>query len=857
MIAGGDSRCATCSHQSGERFILPDGGGSSQILLVGDSPWKDEVASGKPFSGAAGRLLDRILSLMPGGGLRRADLTIANTIWCRPPHLGWMDRPFPEAVKAIEHCRPHLDQLIQERKPRAIVPMGNVALRRVCGVSGIEENAGYVLSSAYGTPCIPTFHPSYLQRGKLNLIPVVLWALTRATQIAQGVFKPTTYDLLIDPHPDALRSYVASAGARIGTLFIDIETHESSSLDEEDLEEKGASYTIIRAGFSIRKGTACSFPWVEPYISIMREALERADEVVEHADNHYDTKRLRAAGMPVPHRIVSSMWAWHWLQSDLPKGLGKIAPFWYAGPPWKHLNIAEPGYYNALDNAIGMDCYIGTREALVAQGRWAAFEKHCIDTDPILADMGRKGLCIDRAYQTAFMAQLEAERDVEDVKIQALVPDSIKLIKRWKRPPKDMVGVMEISVPIAVPLDTSIQALVDGIEPKKRKILPYRYQRRLPFNQNSWQQIQTLAAHLGIKLPKRESIKESDEEALATDQKTLKKYVKQYPVFGHILEYRKRDKLLSTYRWKLDINDRVHYQLSFWPSTWRLGCRAYNLQTIPKRSDLAKSFRRMIVASPGCKLVEGDAAAIEALLVGYFANSPRYMRLAKAGVHGWLTSSLHGEHIPIDLPFDELSKRCKGAKSKWPGDYEKCKMVVHLSAYLGTPRRIHEEHSELFPTEREARDLQNFLLQSEPWQDVKAWQKKTVEIAHANKALENGFGLRHRFYTLYAWNVRRQVWEFGEDAKRAVAFVPQSAAAAIQRLVVHRLLTAMPEARGWLCLLVHDAVIADVPDQRVDEYCKALHQAMTAPIAELGGLSVGTELKTGVNLADMTEWVYR
>lgn len=871
--------CVDCLHSPlGQRFIGPDGAGSSGIMLIGDSPWVDEIAAGRPFAGAAGRTLDRILSLMPGGGMSRADLTVTNTIWCKPPYLRWMDKPHRDAVVAIEHCRPNLDELIEARRPRVLVPMGNVALRRVCGLSGIEERAGYVLPTPYGIPAVPTYHPSYIQRGKQSLVPVVLWALQRAAQIAAATYVPSVYTLLVDPPAEDLRRYLDSPGRTIPSLFVDIETPESAALDEEDLEEEGPSYTIVRAGFSVRQGTACSFPWEEPYISIMRDALARSDEVVEHADNHYDTRRLRAAGMPIPARVVSSMWAWHWLQSDLRKGLGAIAPFFYAGPPWKHLSAAEPGRYNALDNAIGNDCYIGTKAALVAQGRWNAFNQHCVDFDPVLQSMGRKGLRINRAYQTAFMAQLEAEWDLSNAELQALVPDHIKPRHQWKRAPKDMTGVVELPLPspeqqailaaagdklgalladLASQPDTgagrseqdgSSQHIVESAH-KRLTSAPYRYERIEPFNPDSWPQVTALAKHLGIKLPPRESSKESDEEALATDKKTLGKYAKKYPAIACILKCRERWKLISTYKWKLDDDDRVHYTLGYHPSTWRLSCRNANLQTIPKRSDLAHLFRRMITATPGHKIVEGDAAAIEAVLVGHFAGSVRYMRLAKSGVHGWLTSALHGNMIPLQLPDTELTTLCRAAKKLWPEDYEKMKRVVHLSNYLGTKRRIHEEYPDDFPTEREAGKLQQFYLGSDAGLDVRAWQKATVERAHADKALENHFGLRHRFYSLYAWNARRSSWEFGDDAKRAVAFRPQSAAAAIQRIVVQRLLTIMPDARDWLCLLVHDSVIADVPDEHVARYCAALYEAMTSPISELEGLTIGCEILVGSNAA--------
>jgi len=277
-----------------------------------------------------------------------------------------MDKPHPDAVRAIEHCRPHLDNLIVDRQPKVIVPLGNVALRRICGVSGIDDNAGYVLPTPYGIPAVPTYHPSYVMRGKSKLTPLILWSLTKALSIARGTYKESNYELLIDPPIEVVRSYIASGmvGSRIPSLFGDIETPESANLDEEERTESGLSFSIIRVGFSVRSGSAVTFPWCEPYVGALRMALELADEFVEWADNNFDSKRLAAAGMPLPRRIVSGMWAWHWLQSDLPKGLGKVAPVFYSGPPWKNRSASDPGLYNALDVAIGRACYEGSKEAL-------------------------------------------------------------------------------------------------------------------------------------------------------------------------------------------------------------------------------------------------------------------------------------------------------------------------------------------------------------------------------------------------------------------------------------------------------------------------------------------------------------
>lgn len=436
--------CADCEHRDlGVRFIEPDGSGTSGILLVGDSPWTDEIAAGRNFAGAAGGVLNRQLNLVQ---IDRRDVSVANTIWCKPTRLAWMDRPerYRDANAAIEHCRPNLDDFIERARPKVIVPMGNVALRRICGVSNIESQAGYVLPTPYGVPAIPTYHPSFIMRGKQKLNAAVLFHLDRARSIADGTYSPTHYDLLLDPPISVGRAYLDSVGPHIPDLVVDIETPESDRLDEEDIEEAGASWTIIRAGFSVRKGSAISFPWQEPYIGLLQDALSRAEVMVEHADNHFDSRRLRHNGLTIPCPTVSSMWAWHFLESDLRKGLGLIAPFYYAGPPWKAQSQARPAFYNAMDNAVTMDVWCGVRDTLVRQGRWAAFTRHCMAMDEPLRVMGERGLLVDQGRQRAFMEKLEAEWDELNARLQTEVPDRLRPRKYWKRPPKSMEGVVEL-----------------------------------------------------------------------------------------------------------------------------------------------------------------------------------------------------------------------------------------------------------------------------------------------------------------------------------------------------------------------------------------------------------------------------
>jgi DNA polymerase family A len=392
-----------------------------------------------------------------------------------------------------------------------------------------------------------------------------------------------------------------------------------------------------------------------------------------------------------------------------------------------------------------------------------------------------------------------------------------------------------------------------AIKRLKRGTLPDRYMKVLDFNPDSTEQVADLAKHFRVKLPRRKD--SDDEDALSTEKKYLLKAAKKFPVFRLILECRERNRLLSTYNWRLDEQQRVHTTIGHHPSTWRKSSRDYNLQNIPKRSDLASAFRRMVVAPPGYVITECDSSAIEAVLVGYFARSQRYINLAKAGIHDWFNAVVHGEGFSPDLPFDKLRALCKAAKARYPKESrEVSKRTIHLTAYRGTPERMHDEYPDTFPTTAFARKHQNMLLATGPGEDLKAWWDATLKQAAHDRFLQTPFGARHRFFHIYTYDKRRQCYVLGDDAKRAIAFKPQNSASMIQDIFILALWASPLEP--WMRLPIHDSTLAVVPIERAQEAARAMHAIFTAPIPELDGLTIGAEIKqsgAGGNWADRTE----
>lgn len=133
-----------------------DGDPNSELMFIGEAPGFHEDKQGLPFVGAAGQLLDRMLSSI---GLDRSRCTICNVIKCRPP--GNRD-PMPDE---IESCRPYLLAQIEHIKPRVIVTLGNFATRFVLDRQVSISKVRGQRFTAYGATVIPTFHPAAVLHG--------------------------------------------------------------------------------------------------------------------------------------------------------------------------------------------------------------------------------------------------------------------------------------------------------------------------------------------------------------------------------------------------------------------------------------------------------------------------------------------------------------------------------------------------------------------------------------------------------------------------------------------------------------------------------------------------------------------
>ncbi|MDQ2853806.1 MAG: uracil-DNA glycosylase [Chloroflexota bacterium] len=150
-VAAEVSTCTRCPLHAGRTRTVPgEGNPISDVLLVGEGPGQREDATGRPFVGPAGQLLDELLHAI---GWAREHVFIANVVKCRPP--GNRD---PEAEE-IAACRPYLDRQEAALDPAVIVTLGRHSLRRYLPDARIGEVHGRLRRSG-GRFVYPMYHPA-------------------------------------------------------------------------------------------------------------------------------------------------------------------------------------------------------------------------------------------------------------------------------------------------------------------------------------------------------------------------------------------------------------------------------------------------------------------------------------------------------------------------------------------------------------------------------------------------------------------------------------------------------------------------------------------------------------------------
>lgn len=146
-------RCKLCEHR--RKIVFGEGSPHAKLAFVGEGPGAEEDATGRPFVGRAGQLLDKIIEAI---GLKREDVYIANIVKCRPP-----DNRVPERDE-VETCEPFLFRQLACIRPKVIVALGSPAFQCLLRTKESITRARGEFREWNGIKIMPTFHPAFLLR---------------------------------------------------------------------------------------------------------------------------------------------------------------------------------------------------------------------------------------------------------------------------------------------------------------------------------------------------------------------------------------------------------------------------------------------------------------------------------------------------------------------------------------------------------------------------------------------------------------------------------------------------------------------------------------------------------------------
>ncbi len=267
--------------------------------------------------------------------------------------------------------------------------------------------------------------------------------------------------------------------------------------------------------------------------------------------------------------------------------------------------------------------------------RWGAVLRHELESRGETAPgPARLGLA---------MAQLFEQRMEKD--------GLLELFRRLEMPLLPVLAGMEQS---GVAIDAAaFRAFLDDVQGRLDQLTAHVYELAgTQFNIRSAQQLgDVLFNGLGLPAPRKTKGGQA-----STSQQTLEKLAGQHPVVDSILQYRKLEKMRSTYLDPLprlvDPQGRIHTTFNQKATaTGRLSSSNPNLQNIPVRGPLGKRMRSCFIAGPGRLLVSADYSQVELRVLAHVSQDPALLEAFRNG------EDIHARTAALvyDLPPDQVS----------------------------------------------------------------------------------------------------------------------------------------------------------------------------------------------------------
>lgn len=577
----------------------------SEIIIIGEYPGAQEVATGVPFSGGSGKVLWNTLRQQ---NILRPHCYVTNVI--------------KRQVTARDTVHTHELSLWQEAlmyelslltNPKMIICLGNIAMNTLLGFEGITQYRGSVYSYN-NIPVVVVNNPALVLRKPETEI-IFAMDIKKAARVYKGDYKEHKITSIINPTYEMAMDYMEAIRREHKKFTVDIETpaHETACI--------GLGISPYEAmSINFRDEKANRFTVEEEYnlLQSFVKTCDQEDTFVIAQNGNFDSYFMGFKDHAMFKLNFDTLLAHHTLYPRLPHNLGFLTSQYTDHPYYKDEkdvykeggNINDFWKYNCTDCAITYAVYLEELEELKAQKLDDFFFNHVMRLQPHLSESTVTGVLVDRNVKDKLSKEIGQE-------------------------------VANLRQSVVTAARRAIHDLEFEINPNSDKQL-----NNLLFNK------------MGLKYHRRSADKKARED-LMKDPRTS---VDAKEFLARLGQYKEEAKFFSTYvETDIDVDNRFRcdwkqYGVSKAPgrlsSAKTLWGSGGNAQNQPRRA------YEMYLADEDCVFIYFDLAQAEARYVAWDAWIESWIEdFEKARIDGSYDAHRALASVMFKIPYDEVPKK--------------------------------------------------------------------------------------------------------------------------------------------------------------------------------------------------------
>jgi len=808
-------------------YVPAIGNPNAKLMLLGEAPAIEEERALKPFVGASGRELDKILREV---GINRSELWISNVSKFAVPALE-KGKKIPFHIRC-QQAGIDLDQQLSDLRneihsinPNCILALGGTALWSLTGFKKITDYRGSILLGM-GKKCIATYHPAHLLHSEgaettdYYNRQIMLFDFKRAkAQSAFPEINRPSRNLQICKNSAQLYDFI-QRHRTFNSIAVDIEAHDCIP---------------ICIGLAFTRSEGITLPlWNDKgqissdHISSWRliANLLYNSKINKIGQNFkYDQDKITRLGLPIDKLYSDTMLKAFTINPELPKNLAFNTSIYTEEPFYKN----EGMYEGSTD-----DLFIGcARDSCVTKEIDEEMEKDIVEME--LSDW----------YYNFVMKLHDLYLHIENNGFNIDYEKRESLLRKY----------IEWDERINYELFQIVRAPINTSSPKQVASLLYE-NLKIPTRKGTGEEVLTQLLNNVVRDPLRRKVIE-----LILEDRRVKKTISTY--LTALPDYDGKMKTtyficLETGRTSTGQQDPPIRPLLEYRDEERKKKKkplGIAFQTISKHGDLGPDVRAQYICDPDTIFIQADSSQAEARIIFLLAEDEDALRDIDIHDYHALTASWFFGGAEKDYSKKELGYespiRFAGKTIRHAGHLGASKRRAAIE--LNTQARKYKIDFTISEAEAD-RALKIFHSKQPRIKEVfqkeirKCIEKDRTLIAPVPYGIQSRIGGKRIFYE-----------RFGEELfRQAFSYIPQRAVSDNTKAAALRIRSRAE----WIKIIVeaHDALLVQVPISRTNEAGLILKEEFERPIRfdtcslPRRDLTIPAELEVGTNYYELSKF---